>query len=234
MILFPAIDIKDGKSVRLQKGDMQKCVVYGQADEMAKKWESQGAQYLHVVDLNAAFEGRFVNKSSVQNILDSVSVPVQLGGGVRTLADIEERLSMGVSRVILGTAAHEDLNMLSEAIRLFGDRIAVSLDAKNMLLSLKGWAEDTNTNVIDFGKKLFGMGVKTAVFTDISKDGMLSGVNVDATEQMIETGLNVIASGGMTTLDDVENMVHIGAYGAILGKSIYEGTIDLGEALKLC
>jgi len=234
MILFPAIDIKDKKSVRLIKGDMQKCKIYGEPAQMAKKWQSLGAQYLHVVDLNSAFEGKFTNLKSVAEILGCVDIPIQLGGGIRTLDDIYERLNLGVSRVILGTAAYENRELLKLAVREFGEKIAVSLDAKDMKLSVRGWAEDTDINVVEFGRELFDLGLKTAVFTDISRDGMLTGPNLSATKEMIaKTGLDIIASGGMTTLDDITEMKSIGAYGAILGKSIYENTIDFKKAAEL-
>lgn len=235
MILFPAIDIKDKKSVRLEKGDMQKCKIYGEPAQMAKKWQDMGAQYLHVVDLNSAFEGKFTNRLSVIEILNCVDIPVQLGGGIRTLDDIYERLNLGVSRVIIGTAAYENGELLEQAIKEFGEKIAVSLDARDMKLSVRGWAYDTDIDIVEFGKELCSIGLKTAVFTDISRDGMLKGPNTRATGEMIEkTGLNIIASGGMTTPADITEMKKLGAHGVILGKSIYENTIDFREAVKLC
>ena len=236
MKLYPAIDIMGGKAVRLTKGDASKSIVYGDPAEMAKKWESEGAQYLHVVDLDAAFKGEFVNKEAVQRIVDSVKIPVQLGGGIRCEADIEERLvKVGVSRVIIGTLAIEKPEIIRWARTKFGrDRVAVGIDAVNGMVATRGWAEQTHVDAIELAESLRKQGADTIIYTDISRDGMLTGPNIEQTERMVKsTWVNVIASGGMSSLEDIKAVRGTGCCGVILGKALYEGRINLRDALKL-
>lgn len=234
MILFPAVDILDGDCVRLVKGVREDKTVYGNPVEMAAKWRAKGAEFLHVVDLNGAFDYTRVNLPVIRDLIESVAVPVQLGGGVRTLQDAEFRIEMGVERVILGTGIYHDKGMARDAVRLFGaDKIVAGIDCKDGRLAVKGWVESTDVTGIDFGKRLADAGVRTAVFTDIVRDGGLNGVNAEACREMQEaTGLKIIASGGVTSMRDLKTLREYGLYGAILGKALYDNKINLEEALR--
>ena len=233
MKLYPAIDLHDGKCVRLYKGDYNQVTEYGDPVTQAKKWKDMGATFLHLVDLDGAKEGYSLNLDSVKRIINEVKIDVELGGGIRNIKHIENILSIGVNRVILGSSAL-NLDFVEEAINKFGsDKIVVGIDCKNMKVATHGWLAVTEIDAVDFALKLKKIGVKTIIFTDIAKDGTLEGINVNQTKKMVlETGLDIIASGGAKTLNDIKNAKEIGCYGIILGKSIYSGSIDLVEAIK--
>ena len=233
MKLYPAIDLHDGKCVRLYKGDYNKVTEYGDPIIQAKKWKSMGATYLHLVDLDGAKEGKSLNLESVERIIKEVDIKVELGGGIRTISHIENILSIGVDRVILGSSAL-NLEFVKEAINKFGrDKIVVGIDCKNMMVATRGWLDVSEINAIDFAKKLKEIGVKTIIFTDIAKDGTLEGINEFQTKMLIdETKLDVVASGGAKSINDIIKAKEIGAYGIILGKSIYSNAINLEEAIK--
>ncbi len=235
MILFPAVDIKDGSAVRLKQGQAdKKTVFFSNPVEAAAQWKEQGAQWLHVVDLDGAFSSKGVNLEMVKGIVRETGLSVQLGGGIRSIKDIEIRLNAGINRVIIGTAAYENPDMLGEAIKNFGEaRIACGIDAKNGRVAVKGWVETEDISPLDMAARASDQGVKTIIYTDISKDGMLEGPNIEATSRLIEsTGLNIIASGGISSIEDIIKCAQIGAYGTITGQAIYSGAIDLREAFK--
>ena len=234
MKIYPAIDIKNGTCVRLQKGDMDKATQYGRPSEMAQKWQSMGAQYLHVVDLDAAFAGEFSNHDTVEEILSVLNIPMQLGGGIRNLADIEERLSMGITRVIIGTAAFENPELVSEAAAKFPGRIVAGIDAKDGKVATRGWASDTDADPVVLALDMKQRGVDTVIYTDINRDGMLTGPNIESTKNMVKkTGMNIIASGGMSAIKDVQDLLQTGASGVIIGKALYSGNIDLKQAIEI-
>lgn len=234
MIIYPAIDLKDGVCVRLKRGEMDKATMYGDPAQIARQWQQQGAQYLHVVDLNAAFDGLFTNKEAVKRILQSVSIPVQLGGGVRSMADIDQRMMMGLQRVIIGTAAIENPALAKEAAVKYPGRIVAGIDAKNGRVATRGWAKDTGADPVALALNMKQYGIQTVIYTDIMRDGMLTGPNTEAVRAMAKkTGIKIIASGGMSTLSDVEDICTTGAQGVIIGKALYTGGIDLKQAIKL-
>ena len=233
MKLYPAIDLHDGKCVRLYKGDYNQVTEYGDPVIQAKKWKSMGATYLHLVDLDGAKEGNSLNLESVERIIKEVDIKVELGGGIRTISHIKNILSIGVDRVILGSSAL-NLDFVKEAINKFGsNKIVVGIDCKNMMVATRGWLDVSEINAIDFAKRLKDIGVKTIIFTYIAKDGTLEGINELQTKMLIdETKLDVVASGGAKSINDIIKAKEIGAYGIILGKSIYSNAINLEEAIK--
>lgn len=237
MILFPAIDLKDGQCVRLQKGDMDAVTVFNDnpADQ-AKQFENQGFKYLHVVDLNGAFAGESVNGDAVEAIIKSVDMPVQLGGGIRTLEHIEAWLDRGLSRVILGTIAVRDPELVKEACKKFPGKIAVGIDARGGKVAVEGWAETSELDVVDLAKKFEGAGVAAIIFTDIDRDGILTGINWQATLELAQAvSIPVVASGGLASMDDIEMMTKPEMQileGAISGRALYDGRIDVDAALK--
>ena len=236
MIIYPAIDIKNGKCVRLLQGRTEDSVVYGDEPSlMAKKWVEQGAEYLHVVDLDGAFTGEGKNFAAIERICAAAgNVPIQLGGGIRCMADIEKRLSFGVTRVILGTAAINDPAFTALAAREFEGRIVAGIDAKNGMVAVNGWVELTNTTPIELAKRLYDIGIRMCVYTDISRDGMLGGPNYDETRIIsLATGMDVIASGGMSTIEDVQRLAAIRIHGVIIGKALYDGRIELSQAIRI-
>ncbi len=236
MRLYPAIDLKDGKCVRLMQGDYDQVTVFGEdPSEMAKQWEVQGGKYLHLVDLDGAKAGCGINDAAICAIVRAVSIPVELGGGVRTLQDIEAKLTLGVSRVILGSIAIKEPQLVAEAIRQFGkEKIVVGVDAKGGKVAIEGWQHVTDVDALTFCKALEAMGVETVIYTDIAKDGMMQGPNLIETQRLVkETGLKIVASGGVSTLEDLRQVEQIGVEGAIIGKAIYTGAIDLREATQL-
>ena len=238
MILFPAIDLKDGKCVRLKLGDMATATVYNEDPAaQAKAFEDQGFSWLHVVDLNGAFEGRSVNSAAVGAIIKATDNPVQLGGGIRTLAQIEDWLDRGLARVILGTVAVRDPDLVKEACQKFPDKIAVGIDARGGKVAVEGWAEASSLGVIELAKKFEGAGVAAIIYTDIDRDGVLSGINWEATIALADAvSIPVIASGGLASLDDVRRMTRPDAgklEGAISGRALYDGRIDPAEALAI-
>lgn len=232
MKLYPAIDLHNGKAVRLYKGDYDAVTEYGEPVEMAKKWKSMGATFLHLVDLDGAKDGKFTNLEAVKGII-STGIDCELGGGVRDLSHIEALLNVGVKRVILGSSAL-NLEFVKQAVEKYGnEKIVIGIDCKNMMVATHGWLNVTNISAIEFALKLKKIGIKTIIFTDIAKDGTLEGINVAQTKKMVdETGLEIIASGGAKILDDIKNAKEIGCGGIILGKSIYSGAINLEEAIK--
>ncbi len=234
MIIFPAIDILRGKCVRLTQGDYNKETVYDNSPlEVAKTWEKKGASWIHVVDLDGAKTGENVNRQTIKEIAKQVNIPIQTGGGIRSLAVVEEYLRAGVERVILGTAAIKSRSFLQEAVGKFGSRIAVSIDARNGYVATDGWTEDSGLKAIDLVKQLAAIGVDTIVYTDIMKDGMLSGPNFAELETVNNaTAMKVIASGGVSAKNDVEKLTAMGIYGAIIGKALYDGRLELEEVLE--
>lgn len=238
MILFPAIDLKDGQCVRLKLGDMQQATVFNDDPAaQAKSFEEQGFEYLHVVDLNGAFAGRSVNGDAVEAILGAVSFPVQLGGGIRTIAHIEEWLGRGLARVILGTIAVRDPALVREAARLFPGRVAVGIDARGGRVAVEGWAETSELTAIELGQRFEGAGVAAIIYTDIDRDGVLKGINWPSTLELAEAvSIPVIASGGLATMDDIRTMTEPRYQileGAISGRALYDGRIDSREAIAL-
>ena len=238
MKLFPAIDIRGGKCVRLLKGDFDQETVFSDSPaDMAAQWESQGAEFLHLVDLDGARAGKPQNLETVKAILAKVKIPVELGGGIRTLEDIKEVLGLGVRRVILCSVAVHDPALVKAACEQYGDRVVVGIDAKEGMVAVEGWGQTSNLEAPMLGKMMAEAGVKTIIYTDISRDGTLGGVNVAATVEMAEkSGLEVVASGGIKDLEDIKALKEhekSGVAGAILGKSLYMHTLDLKEALAV-
>lgn len=236
MIIFPAIDLKDGQCVRLMQGDPERATVYGKDPvAMAAHWEQQGAEWLHLVDLDGAFTKRPVNDSIVLKIARAVSIPVEAGGGIRTLESIDGYISGGVARVIIGTAALRQPEVLEEACRRYPGRIALGLDARDGRVAVEGWKESTGTDAVDLVMRCKGLELAAVIYTDIHRDGMQTGVNIEATRRLLEmTGTPVIASGGVSTLRDIEALLDLrplGLMGVITGRAIYEGTLDLREAI---
>lgn len=238
MILFPAIDLKDGSCVRLKLGDMAEPTVYN-ADPaaQARAFADQGFEWLHVVDLNGAFAGRSVNGAAVASILQATRLPMQLGGGVRTLDDIAGWLEKGVARVILGTVAVRDPDLVKRACREFPGRIAVGVDARGGRVAVAGWAEASSLAALDLAERFEGVGVAAIIYTDIDRDGVLAGINWPSTIALAEAiSIPVIASGGLASMADIERMTMPDAArlaGAISGRALYDGRIDAGEALTL-
>ena len=240
MLLIPAIDLKDGNCVRLKQGLMEQATVFSnQPAEMATHWLKQGARRLHLVDLDGAFAGEPKNFGAIQAILAAVSaeIPVQLGGGIRDLATIEKYLSLGLQDVIIGTAAVKNPAFVREACKEFAGHIIVGLDAKDGMVAIDGWATVTEHHVIDLSKQFEDDGVNSIIYTDIGRDGMMSGVNVEATQKLAQAvNIPIIASGGITDLDDVRALcaaASSGIAGAITGRAIYEGSIDFAQAQQL-
>jgi phosphoribosylformimino-5-aminoimidazole carboxamide ribotide isomerase len=238
MIVIPAIDLKDGKCVRLEQGLMERDTVFcdNPADQ-ALEWQRQGAELLHIVDLDGAFAGEPKNRSAIEAIVAALAIPTQLGGGIRDIATIEAYLSLGIGRVILGTAAQRNPELVAEACRLFPGRIVVGIDAKNGMVAVQGWAEVTDITAVELARKFEGFGVAAIIYTDISRDGMMQGPNIAATRDLAEAiAIPVIASGGVSSLADIENLLAIeasGVAGAITGKAIYTGAFRLADAIAL-
>ena len=240
MLIIPAIDLKDGKCVRLKQGVMEESTIFSENPvEVAKQWIDLGARRLHLVDLNGAFAGKPVNESSIKAIVKEVggAIPIQLGGGIRNLDTVEKYLNNGVDYIIIGTAAVKNPGFLHEACYAFPGQIIVGLDAKEGEVAIDGWAKLTGHNVIELAKKFEGYGVEAIIYTDIGRDGMLNGLNIEATEKLAEAlTIPVIASGGVTNLEDIKNLCSIaysGVSGAITGRAIYEGTLDFKAAQAL-
>lgn len=231
MIIFPAIDILNGKCVRLIQGDYQQETVYSDSPvNMALEWESKGAEYLHLVDLDGAKTGQSINKQVIKEIAQSVSIPVQVGGGIRSIETVKEHIENGVSRVIIGTAAISDPDFLQQAVDTYEDKIAVSIDAKNGYVATDGWTRTSEIKAIDLLLELEQMGVETIVYTDILRDGMLQGPNfAELTTINQATSIDVIASGGVTTKEDVQQLQSMDLYGAIIGKALYDGNLKFED-----
>ena len=238
MIIIPAIDLKNGCCVRLEQGLMEKDTVFNDdPGAQAAEWQRQGGEILHIVDLDGAFAGEPKNRGAIESIVKSVTIPTQLGGGIRDIATIEAYLSLGIGRVIIGTAAQRDPGFVKEACRLYPGKIVVGIDAKNGMVAVQGWAEVTDITATDLARRFEGDGVSAIIYTDISRDGMMQGPNIEATKALAEAiSIPVIASGGLSSLKDIENLMAIessGVTGVITGKAIYSGAINLAEAIAL-
>ena len=234
MEIFPAIDLKEGKAVRLFKGEMSSAKIYSDAPwELAKRFEDMGAKWLHVVDLDGAFAGEAVNLKTVKKIAKAANLQIQIGGGIRDEARIKSYLDSGITRVILGSVALKDPNFTKEMAQKY--RVAVGIDAKDGFVAVQGWAEVSQMRATELAHEFAGAGVEAIICTDISKDGTLSGVNVEFTSQIAKaSGINTIASGGVKDIEDIRALMRTGdVYGAIVGKAYYEGTLDLKEAFKI-
>ena len=240
MILFPAIDLKDGNCVRLFKGDMDRVTVFNDdPGDQARQFEKAGCEWLHIVDLNGAFAGRPVNGDAVDSILESTTIPVQLGGGIRDLDTIQTWIEKGISRVILGTVALRDPSLVITAAKKFPGKVAVGIDARNGMVAVEGWAETSDMSAVELGKKFEGAGVTSIIYTDIDRDGTMQGLNVKSTVALADAlTIPVIASGGVASLADIEalmNEVKISTgtiEGAISGRALYDGSLDIREALS--
>jgi phosphoribosylformimino-5-aminoimidazole carboxamide ribotide isomerase len=238
VILFPAIDLKDGLCVRLEQGDMARATIFNRDPaEQAYAFELAGFEYLHIVDLDGAFAGKPVNGSAVERILEATNIPVQLGGGIRNLDAVEGWLDKGVNRVIIGTAAVRDPALVKEAAAQFPGRVAVGLDARDGKVAVQGWAESSELDVLDIARRFEDAGVAAIVYTDIARDGMLKGLNLDATLALADAiAIPVIASGGLASIDDVKAMLAPDARkleGAIAGRALYDGRLNAKDALDL-
>ena len=236
MIIFPAIDVIDSKPVRLFKGDFSTAhQVANDILETAQSFVSQGAQWIHMVDLDGSLQKKPVNFESFISVANETTLKVELGGGIRTIKDIDFYANKGISRVILGSVALKNPSLVEQAVKEFGDFVAVGIDAKNGFVATEGWTQGSDTHYIDLAKRMEDYGVKTIIYTDISKDGTLSGPNV---EQLVElnnaVSCNITASGGVTDLKDIVTLRDNGLYGAICGKSLYQGTLSLKEAVEVC
>ncbi len=235
MIIYPALDIRGGRCVRLVEGDFTRETHYdSNPADAARRWVDAGAEWLHVVDLDGALAGKPVNTSAITAIRVAVDVPIQLGGGLRTGQDLESSFGLGITRAILGTAAIRDPALVADSVERWGDAIAVALDARNGRLATDGWLGQSDAAAIDVAQRLAGVGVAHFIFTDISRDGTLAGPNIDSLAELVSAvDAQVIASGGMASLDDVRAAAGTGASGAILGRSLYDHRIELAEAIAV-
>ena len=238
MIIFPAIDLRGGKCVRLFKGDFSRETIFSDnPSAVAVKWEELGAKYLHVVDLDGALRGKSINRAAIRSILSAVHIPVELGGGIRSLDDIEAALTLGIQRVILGSAAVENPDLVKTAWEKFGERVIVAIDARDGIVATQGWESSGGISAVKLAKQMAACGIKTAIYTDIARDGTLQGINLEATIELAkESGLKVIASGGVSSLDDIRQVKEHeadGLEGVIVGQAIYTGRIDLSRALAI-
>ncbi|MDP8213532.1 MAG: 1-(5-phosphoribosyl)-5-[(5-phosphoribosylamino)methylideneamino]imidazole-4-carboxamide isomerase [Candidatus Zapsychrus exili] len=238
MIIFPAIDIKDGRVVRLLQGKFDRVTQYSKDPvSTAKYWQEKGAEWIHVVDLDGALTGKVKNFETIKNIVEAVDVPIQIGGGIREEKDIEKLIDAGVSRVILGTKVANNIPFLEKVTAKWPDKIAVSLDCSDGIVLKKGWTSSTNIKAIDLVKDLNKLNISCIIYTDVATDGMMSGPNFKALEELIEkTNIPIIASGGVSNLKDLDKLAKLedkGVMGAITGKAIYEGRFDLKEAIQI-
>ncbi len=233
MQIYPAIDIIDGKAVRLSQGSFDNVTVFNDTPaDAAKDWVDAGATYIHIVDLDGARYGKTFVIDIIKDIKSKYNIKIETGGGVRTMKDIDDRIEAGASRVIIGTAAVKNPELVKEAVEKYGDKIAVGVDAKNGMVAISGWEEVSNVTAVDLCLKMKSYGVNTVIYTDISKDGMMSGPNIESTKDLIEkTGMDIIASGGVSKIEDVENVNNINAAGVIIGKALYNGALDLKEVI---
>ena len=235
MNIIPAIDLIGGQAVRLVKGDYDNVTVYSDDPAaVAESFARAGAKYLHVVDLDGAKDGTTANFETIKKIIERTDLSVEVGGGIRTLERVRQYIDVGVDRVIIGTAAVTDPDFLREAVKLYGEKIVVGVDIKDGFVAIKGWLEISELSCKEFCKKLEDLGVKTIICTDISKDGMMSGTNRELYRELYdEFELNIIASGGVSSMEDIAVLSNMGLFGAIVGKAIYTGAIELSEAIKL-
>ena len=236
MQLYPAIDMKNGQCVRLRQGAFKDITIYSDAPEkVAAHWQEKGASFLHLVDLDGALAGYSVNEEVIRRIADTVSIPIEIGGGIRSKEAVERMLDLGVRRVIIGTKAAEHPEFLRDMVRTFGEEaIVAGVDAKDGMVAVEGWEKVSSLTASDLCLTMKEYGVRHIVYTDISRDGMLSGPNVEATRKLTEeTGLDIIASGGVSCMEDLKGLHEAGIRGAIIGKALYENRIDLAEAVRL-
>ncbi|MBE6596330.1 MAG: 1-(5-phosphoribosyl)-5-[(5-phosphoribosylamino)methylideneamino]imidazole-4-carboxamide isomerase [Ruminococcaceae bacterium] len=235
MNLFPAIDLIGGKAVRLIKGDYDQVTVYSDSPhEVARSFEADGARYLHLVDLEGARDGTLTNLETIKKIIDSTSLFVEVGGGIRNMDTVEKYIGIGASRVIIGTAAVTDPEFLEAAVKKYGEKIAVGVDVKDGAVAIKGWRETSSLGCFEFCGRLSELGVKTVICTDISKDGLLSGTNLELYAELSRRfSMDIVASGGVSSLDDVRKLSEMKLYGAILGKALYTGNVKLDEAIRV-
>jgi phosphoribosylformimino-5-aminoimidazole carboxamide ribotide isomerase len=236
MVIFPAIDLKDGQCVRLMQGDPDRVTVYGNDPaRMARRWQEEGAEWLHVVDLDGAFSKSPKNRRSIQSIVEAVTIPVQVGGGIRSLETINEYMELGLRRVILGTAALRQPDLLREAAERYPGRVALGIDARGGKVAVEGWKETTQQDAVSLVRQFDHLPLASIIYTDIHRDGMQTGVNVEATRQMLlETRFPVIASGGVATISDIQALfplIEVGLEGVITGRALYNGTLRLKDAL---
>ena len=236
MIIFPAIDIKDATCVRLSKGDINTVEQVAQSPvETAKSFKQAGAVWVHVVDIDGAFCGKRINSEIVAEIAKTSGLKVEVGGGIRTMQDIDFYIENGVSRVILGSVALSNQQLVVDAVNKYGDKIAIGIDAKDGKVAAEGWIKDSSVDYIDLAKQMEKAGVKCIIFTDISRDGMLTGPNTHQLKALNDAvSCDIIASGGVTNVDNIKELRDSGLYGAICGRSIYKGTLDLKEAISVC
>lgn len=235
MNIIPAIDLLGGKAVRLLKGDYDKVTVYSDDPAaVAESFERAGAKYLHVVDLDGAKDGTTANFETIKEIIKRTNLSVEVGGGIRALDRVKKYIDIGVDRVIIGTAAVTDPEFLNEAVELYGEKVVVGVDIKDGFVAIKGWLEISELSCKEFCKNLEDLGIKTIICTDISKDGMMSGTNRELYRELYdEFNINIIASGGVSSMEDIAVLSNMGLFGAIVGKAIYTGAIDLSEAISL-
>lgn len=236
MIIIPAIDIIDGKPVRLYQGDYNKKEVVGQdVLKIAKNFEIAGAEYIHLVDLEGAKKGKLINNKIIIEVAKSVNLPIEVGGGIRTYENIKYLIDNGISRVILGTVAIENLDFVKRALDKFGDKISIGVDCKSGYLCGRGWLKESKFNYIDFSKEMEKMGVDNIILTDISRDGTLQGVNIGMLKKLNENiCMNITSSGGIAKIDDIRELKNLNIYGVIIGKALYSKHINLKEAIDLC
>ena len=238
MIIFPAIDLRAGKAVRLLQGDIKRETVFSDDPvAVAHSWQDRGAKFLHLVDLDGAFSGHPQNMEVIKEILEVLNIPVQLGGGIRDIKTIDALLSLGVSRAILGTAAISKPKMVAEAVKLFGEQVMVGIDGKNGMVAIEGWGNTVEKSVLDLALEMRELGITRIVFTDIRRDGMMKGPNLESTADIaLKSGLKVIASGGVSSIEDIRALKEIesvGIEGIITGKALYMGALNLEEAIAL-
>ena len=237
MVIYPAIDLKDGQCVRLVQGQVDNKTVYSnEPEDVAKSFQQKGASFLHVVDLDGAFKGSPQNLAVIRNIAAAISIPFQIGGGLREIGDIETLLEIGANRVIIGTSAVTSRDFVKDVLKRFGaDRIVLGIDAREGFVAVKGWVSTSSITALEFGREMKSLGIRTAVFTDISRDGLLQGPNILSTREIAsKTGLEIIASGGVSTLQNIcelKALEELGVKGAIIGKALYDGKLSLTEAI---
>jgi len=238
LIIIPAVDLKEGRCVRLSQGRMDQESVYSEHPlEMAKHWESKGAERLHVVDLNGAVTGKPVHRSLIKEITQSLRIPIEVGGGIRDIVTIEDYLSSGVRWVILGTAAFQNRSLVEEACRQFPERVILGIDARGGRVAIQGWNEVVSSDAVDLARQFEGKGLSAIIFTDIERDGMSTGLNFESTRRLsTSTSIPVIASGGVSRIEDIEHLLALeseGVIGVIVGRALYIGSLDLGEAIRI-
>lgn len=235
MRIYPAIDIKDGNCVRLLQGRFSDVTVYGNSPaDMAKKWESLGGEFIHVVDLDGALKGHGVNAEIIKEICRSVNVPVQTGGGIRTMEDIEAKLACGINRVIIGTKAVSDSEFVKRAVDKHKEKVVIGIDAKDGMVAIEGWEKTSDFTAVEFAKKMVDIGVSTIVYTDIATDGTLAGPNTAAMKEMVSSvKADIIASGGVGSIEHIKSLIPTGVEGVIVGRALYTGDVKLDEAVEM-